>query len=739
VVGRTISHYKIVEKLGEGGMGIVYRAEDIRLQRPVALKFLPANSLGSADAKARFLREARAAAALQHSNICTIYEIDEAEGQTFIAMAYLEGHELGQEIEKGPLEIDRLVELATQIANGLEAAHSQGVVHRDVKPANVMVTSSGQAIVMDFGLAQVAAEASKLTREGATMGTSSYMSPEQTTGAPLDHRTDIWSLGVVLYEMATGNLPFQGHYEQAVLYSIINDPPEPMNTLRSGIPSGFERIVEKCLAKKVDERYQTAGGLIADLQALSRRNESATSSASREEIPSIAVLPFENRSRGDEDEYFSDGISEDITSALGKVDGLHVTPRSMAFQFKGKRPLPEEVGRTLKVKHVLEGTVRRAGDRVRINVELIAIDGQYQLWSERYDRVMDDIFEIQDDISQAIVEQLRVKLVGSKKQGLGKRYTENVKAYNLCLQGRYQWWKRTPETIHKAMICYERALVEDPNYALAHAWLADCYFSKGYYGLLPPKEAMPKSEAAAVKAIQIDAELADAYTALGAVNAIYHWNWAEAERNLQRSIELDPGYPVAHVWYSAFILLGQGRLAEAYSEWKRATELDPVTPLVNLGPGTVRVYQRKPDQALEELKKALDLDPNFFWTHFFIGLAYLQKGDYDRAISALERGDVSQHRDGHLGYAYAVSGRPEAARKLIEELRAGSRPGYLVPYHLAIIYVGLGEKDKAFACLNEACDLRSSQLYWLKVDPQLSSISDDPRFQDILRRMNLAD
>jgi len=542
-IGSTISHYRIVEKLGEGGMGVVYKAEDTKLRRFVALKFLPSNLLGDESVKARFLREARAAAALQHPNICTVYEIDEADGQTFIAMAYVDGAELGDRIETGPLGITELLDTAIQVANGLEQAHGKGVVHRDIKPANIMETKSGQAVLMDFGLAQLGEAESKLTKDGAAVGTCAYMSPEQTTGTNCDQRTDIWALGVVLFEMATGQLPFRGDYEQAVLYSIMNEPPEPITAVRTGVPPELERIVGKCLAKKADERYQTAADLIADLTALKRREESGESARpsaeAKDEPPSIAVLPFENRGRGDEDEYFSDGISEDIAGALAKVEGLQVTPRSLAFQFKGKRPLPEEIGRTLKVNHVLEGSLRRSGDRLRIHVELIAIDGQYQVWSERYDRVMDDIFEIQDDISQSIVEQLRVTLVDKKKRAVGKRYTENVQAYNLCLKGRYCWWKRTPDMIQKAMDCYERALVEDSSYALAHAWLSDCYFTVGFYEIQPPREAMPKAEAAALKALQLDADLAEAHTALGAVEAIYHWNWAAGERAFRRAIELD--------------------------------------------------------------------------------------------------------------------------------------------------------------------------------------------------------
>jgi len=414
-----------------------------------------------------------------------------------------------------------------------------------------MVTVQGQAVLMDFGLAQLAHGGSKLTKEGTSLGTSAYMSPEQTSGEKLDLRTDVWALGVVLYEMATGQVPFQGHYEQAILYSILHESPEPVTAVRTGVPPELERIVNKCLAKRAGERYQTVSDLLADLSALKRGTESGVgtrpSSGSKDARPSIAVLPFENRSRGDEDEYFSDGISEDITSALGKVERLRVALRSRAFQFKGKRPTHREVGAVLNVGHVLEGSVRRSGNRVRINVELIAIEEGYQVWSERYDRVMQDIFEIQDEISQAIVEKLKVKLVGDEKQLLAKRYTENLQAYNLCLRGRYYWYKRTPEAIQKARGFYQQALAEDPDYALAHSGLADYYTLLGFYGVLPPKEAGPRAEAAATKALEIDADLAAAHASMGAIHSFYQWDWKGAERAFRRAIDLDPSYTVGHL------------------------------------------------------------------------------------------------------------------------------------------------------------------------------------------------
>ena len=362
----------------------------------------------------------------------------------------------------------------------------------------------------------------------------------------------------------------------------------------------------------------------------------------------------------------------------------------------------------------------------------------YQVWSERYDRVMEDVFEIQDEISQAIVEKLKVKLVGREKELLAKRYTENLDAYNLCLRGRYYWYKRTDEAFQRAMGFYQQALAEDPGYALAQAGLADCYTVLGYYGVLPAKEAMPKARAAALKAIQIDADLAAAHTSIGGVEGL-HWNWGAAERAFQRAIELDSSYPLAHLWYAVNALMPVGRLDEAFAEWSRAAKLDPVTPFVNAGPGWILFLQRQYDRAIEELQKTLELDPNFFWTKFFLAMAYLQKGAYNKAIALLERENESNWRDGHLGYAYAVSGEPDKARELIEELRAGSQREHQVPYHLAMIYFGLGETDKAFECLDKACELHSFQLFWIRVHPMLDSARPDARFQAILRRMNLAE
>ncbi len=724
-------------------MGVVYKAEDLTLGRTVALKFLPSNSVRSDDARARFMREARAAAALDHPNICTVHEVGEADEQPFIAMAYVEGVELGKEVEQGPLEFDRLIEIATQIAKGLEEAHAKGVVHRDIKPANIMVTSRSQVVLMDFGLARIASTTSKLTRDGATVGTSFYMSPEQATGEELDHRADIWAFGVVLYEMATGELPFQGEYEQAVLYSILHDAPEPISAVRSGLPPELERIVEKCLAKQAYERYHSATDLLAALEGLKRQIEAGTGevrvAAGADEYPSIAVLPFENRGRGDEDDYFSDGICEDIISALVKLDRLRVAPRSQCFQFKGRRPTLKEVGRDLNVEHILEGSVRRSGERVRINVELIKIDEGYEVWSERYDRIIEDIFDVQDEISQAIVEQLKIQFGGPEQESLTSRQTENLTAYKLCLQGRHFWYKRTGADIRKAIGYFEKALAEDPNYTRALTGLADCYVIEGFYGSMAPQDLLPRAEAAALKALQIDPNLAAGHASLGGIKSLYYWQWDAAEREFLRAIELEPSYPVSHLWYAIFVLTSTGRLDEAFAEWKRAADLDPVTPIVNLGPGAVLFVQRRYDEAARELRKALDLHPDYFWFHHFLGRAYLQSGDYEKAIPALERGRSGPWGEGHLGYGYAVSGSPEKARSLIQKLEEErSLPEHRLPYHLGMIHLGLGEHEQCLDWLEKAEERRSTELYWIGASPEVDSLRESPRFKAILRRMNLA-
>ena len=743
MVGQTISHYRVLAKLGEGGMGVVYKAEDTKLQRPVALKFLPSKLLGDEEAKARFLREARAAAALQHPNICTVYEIDEADGYTFIVMAYLEGEELRKHIETGPLSLDRLLDIAIQVAQGLQEAHSKGVVHRDIKPANIMDSTTGQVVLMDFGLAQIASAASKLTREGTTVGTSAYMSPEQTTGEKTDHRTDIWALGVVLYEMATGQAPFQGHYEQAIVYSILQEAPEPITALRTGIPLELERVANKCLAKRADERYQTVSDLLADLGALKRSRESSEgkrqSSGARDARPSIAVLPFENRSRDEDDEYLSDGVTEDIISALAKVEGLRVTPRASAFRFKGESTAVRQVAEKLNVGCVLTGTIRRAGSRLRITVELIDAAEEAQMWSERYDRVLEDIFDIQDEISQAIVNQLKRKLVGAAASPGATRRTADFEAYRLYLQGRHNVVKFSESGIRQGLSCFERALATDSNYPEPHAGLAEAYALLGMLGYARPADVMVKAKAEAVRALGMDETSADAHTSLGFVRKCYDWDFAGAEQSYRRAVELNPADPITRVHLGA--LLGEtGRPVEGVAELRTAVQLDPLSPYVNRLLCLLLLYARDFEAALDQARKTLDIDPAYFPIRWEMSTAWRFLGRPDEALGTIEAAVSLAPKDpftlGWLGTCQAIAGHQEEALRTIDKLKDLRAKRYSAASPIAWVYVHLGDFNQAFQWLDTAFEERDSVLVILKQYPWPSeSFRQDPRYQELLRRI----
>lgn len=589
LIGQTISHYRVVEKLGGGGMGVVYKAADTRLDRFVALKFLPDKLALDRQALDRFRREAKAASALNHPNICTIYDIGEDAGKTFIAMEYLEGTTLDRVIDAEPMELDRLLRISDEIADALAAAHSKNVTHRDIKPGNIFLTSLGHAKVLDFGLAKMVRPNEgnnedatlTLTQAGTVMGTLPYMSPEQLRGSALDHRTDIFSLGVVVYEMATGFRPFRGDSSMEISSSILRDSPPPVTELRADLPAALQRIIERCLAKEADQRYSSGRELREALDRLRRELSSgAHTAASGGGSPSIAVLPFSNMSPDPENEFFADGITEEIINALTQIEDLRVAARTSAFSFKNKHLDLRIVGERLNVKTVLEGSVRKAGNRVRIMAQLINVADGYHIWSERYDRELKDIFEVQDEIARAIAERLKVALKSGQQPSI-KAGTSNLEAYQLYLKGRALLYRRGLD-IRRAAQCFERAVAIDPQYAVAWSGLADARNMLGLYGFGRPEAILPSARQAAERAVALDPMLAEAHCSLACVCLLYDWDLHKAERGFLRARELNPRYVQNLAWYALFYLVwARGRFDEGIAVAKAAVEVDPLSGYAN--------------------------------------------------------------------------------------------------------------------------------------------------------------
>ncbi len=735
MIGKTISHYKILEKLGEGGMGVVYKAQDTKLDRIVALKFLPKHLLCDGEAKTRFEHEAKTASALDHPNIATIYEIDEFEGECFISMAYVEGKSLKKLLEEKTFSVKEVVDIAIQICEGLAIAHEKGIIHRDIKSDNIMLTSRGQVKIMDFGLAKLRG-VSKVTKTGSTLGTLAYMTPEQVQGIEVDQRSDIFSFGVVLYEMITGQLPFKGEHEVAIIYSILNEIPEPLARYKAGVPEGLQMVVNKTLEKNRDERYQHVDDFQTDLKKIVKEVKSDLT----KQPPSIAVLPFTNLSADKEQEYFCDGMAEEIINVLTQVEGLRVVARTSAFAFKDKHEDVREIGRKLNVETLLEGSVRKSGKRLRITAQLVNVSDGYHLWSERYDRDIEDIFSIQDDISLSIVSQLKGKLLGKERAAIAGRHTRDVEAYNSYLQGRYFWNKRTEVGFQKGLEYFRQAIERDPTYALAYAGIADCFNLLGWYCVISSKEAFPSAKSAAERALEIDEDLSEALTSLAFATMLYDWRWEEAEREFKRAIELNPGYATAHHWYAEY-LASMGRMDEAMMEAKRALEFDPLSVVMRALSGLALYFSLQYDEAVKQCKRILDMDPNFVPAHLFLGLTYTKKSMFDEAISEFQSAIALFGRSslmlGALGHAYAASGKQEEARKLLNELKQMSEPMCVPWYYIAAMYSDLGENDEAFEWLTRAYKEHDAWLVFLKVDPIWQTLRADPRYIALLKKMGL--
>jgi serine/threonine-protein kinase len=761
--------YELGPLLGAGGMGEVYKAKDVRLGRPVAIKVLRADATATPERLARFEQEARTASALNHPNVITIYDIGKVDDTSYIVMEYVEGKTLRDLLEDGPLPMPRLLDYASQMAEALAKAHAGGIVHRDLKPENLMVTADGLVKILDFGLAKLTPNVTELstgatgalTASGVLMGTVHYMSPEQTKTSGVDHRSDQFTLGMILYEMATGRRAFQRDSVGGTLMAIMAEQPTPVADLNPSVPEGLVQVIGTCLQKEPEQRFVSTTELARELRALHGDVSSmdtavappglrAAPAAAAPQQPSVAVLPFADMSPAKDQEYFCDGMAEELINALTQIPGMRVVSRTSSFQFKGKVDDVRSIGQRLGVRSLLEGSVRTAGERMRIGSRLTNVSDGYQMWSAQYDRDMKDVFAVQDEIAAAILAALRVTLIKGDDKPIVRRQA-SPEAYKLYLKGRHEWNKRTEEGLMKSIEFFSRAIDEEPTYARAHAGLADAYVLLGIYGIRPPNDVMPKAKATAARALEeaadlsvqgeVDTGLAAVYTTLACVTAAYDWEWEESEQTFQQAIRHDPKYPIAHHWYAVNCLAPQGRFDEAIEELERAREHDPDSPAIRASLGLVHGVAGRPVEAGTELKGTLEADADFALAYYFLGQTYLRMERLEDALAAL--GNASRLAPGSvefrasLGHAYALAGKADRARQLLEELETLREERYVSAALFAEVQAGLGETEKALSWLEEAEKEHSPELSWIGVRPAFRTLRASAAFTALLERIGL--
>lgn len=790
-VEQTLGRYRIVEKVGAGGMGEVYRARDQHLARDVAIKVLPPGALIDESARKRFHKEALILSQLNHPNIATIHDFDTQQGVDFLVMEYIPGITLSDKVAAGPLPEKEVVRLGEQVAEGLSAAHEQGVIHRDLKPGNLRVTSDGRLKILDFGLAKlwhpVAASAAtdSFSETQAMAGTLPYMAPEQLLGAEIDARTDIHAAGSVLYEMATGQRPFAKLEHAQLIAAILGQVPTPPGQLNPQVSPELARIIGKCLEKEPENRYQSAKEIAVDLRRLGVPSAGTPMRAAEPKKPrriakaamllgvllvaalvialyvggwrdrllrqgggpqisSLAVLPLANFSRDPEQDYFADGMTEALITDLAKTAELRVISRTSVMHYKGTQKSLPEIARELDVDAVVEGSVQRSGSRVRITAQLIRGATDQHLWAESYERDLRDILGLQDEVAHAIAEQVESKLRPQNQMRPEHHGPVKPEAYEAYLKGIYYWNKRTPESLNKSAEYFQQAIAQDPAYAPAYVGLAEFYQASGRYGVLTPKESLPNAKAAAMKALEIDSSLAEAHTALASA-LVTDYDWKAAETEFRRALELNPGSARVHYYYSFLFLNPLGRHTEAISEMQRARELDPLSPLINASLGDTFFLAGQSDKAIQQCLRTLEMEPHFGGAHVYLAWAYQQKGMFEKAVTEMQeavtnsgdsRMEASPQEVSQLARAYALAGRRTEALQVLEKLNQLSKRLYVSSYDRATVYIALGERDRALAELQHAYEERSERLPWLNVDTRFEELHSDPRFQDLLHRLN---